>query len=330
MKAKTTASLAIAVGLFVAGSAVVIQAATPIDTFGTVIDQPGQYVLTADLAAGGALGPAITVLADDVHLDLDGHSIVGNGAITAGSNLGILVQGTAGEPRSRVFISNGSVSQFHFGVWLDQTTQSHVTQMTLTENLGGIGLNNSSDNHVKDNTAITTTLIFANSYGILSQRDCDRNVISHNQCSASGRVGQGLVLNGVNASVGCDDNQIDNNICNDNGLVGIWLIQFCTGNNVVNNTANGNRRSPNVTAFANAGIALGNPTFPAQPPISFPRGHRVLSNTALDNAIVAPRSWDVLDKTVLIGECGNLWRNNDFVQDNETGADAGPKSGCIR
>lgn len=56
MKTGIFATLNIAVGLFTAASAVALHAAVPIDTFGTVIDQPGHYVLTADLAAG-VLGP---------------------------------------------------------------------------------------------------------------------------------------------------------------------------------------------------------------------------------------------------------------------------------
>jgi parallel beta-helix repeat protein len=46
------------------------------------IDQPGSYILTADLFIPGSVGAGITITASDVWLDLNGHSITAPGNLT--------------------------------------------------------------------------------------------------------------------------------------------------------------------------------------------------------------------------------------------------------
>ena len=284
-----------------------------VNAFGTVIDQPGNYFLTTDLDSGGAAGPAIAIVADDVHLDLQGHSITGNGDVADGDNLGIWVAGTADDPRSRVKVSNGSVSQVHYGVWLDYTTQSHVTEMTLNANRGGIGLNFSSGNHLNWNSS------FGNTDGILLQQDSDKNVVSHNDCSGNGF--SGIFLNAPSPTAGCDNNQIIKNVCSQNRVVGIWLNRISSGNRIVNNTVNQNHQ-PTNPFFLHAGIAIGHPLIATW----VANNNIVVANTALGNTTEDSSSWDVFDST----PCENLWRGNVFEVDNETGAAAGPKNGCMR
>lgn len=127
----------------------------------------------------------------------------------------------------------------------------------------------------------------------------------------------------------CEDNHIANNVCNENGLVGIWLSRFCDRNHIVNNVADGNRTS-HLTAFlANAGIALGHPLLNPDP-AGFPRDNLILANEVVDNTTGTGRSFDVLDRALLGGDCANTWRGNNFEVDTEAGSDAGPAHGCLR
>ncbi len=306
-------TLALSTGLGLATS----RAAVPIDVFGTVIDQPGKYVLTADLDSGGAPGPAIKIIADEVVLDLNGHTITGNSATTDPANLGILVEGTAEAPRIDVQVRNGTVTRFHYGVWLHETRDSHVAGMTATGCRGGIGLNRSSGNQVRGNVADGNS-----SLGILLQRDCDGNVLAQNSCS--GNVAQGIVLQNAGEG-GCDDNQILRNTCSWNGIVGIWLLTASNGNRIVNNVVMNNTALG--AGFPHGGIVLG---YLAAAP--WPAGNHIVGNTILGNTLPAPNfSFDAYDRYVIaLGTCENLWRNNEFEVDSEAAPDVGPQSGCIR
>jgi parallel beta-helix repeat protein len=65
--------------------AICLAAQTPgVRTIGSpsTIDQPGSYVLTADLFVPGSVGVGITITASDVTLDMNGHSIMAPGNLT--------------------------------------------------------------------------------------------------------------------------------------------------------------------------------------------------------------------------------------------------------
>lgn len=67
-----------------------------------VVDRPGSYRLCRDLAVHDASTTAILVKADDVTIDLDGHTISGPGA--AGTGVGISADGQSG-----LTVLNGTV-----------------------------------------------------------------------------------------------------------------------------------------------------------------------------------------------------------------------------
>ena len=69
------------------------------------ISTPGSYYLTEDVTAAGT---AITVVVDDVTIDLAGFALVGPGS---GTNYGIYMSG-----RSNVEIRNGTVRDFRYGI----------------------------------------------------------------------------------------------------------------------------------------------------------------------------------------------------------------------
>ena len=76
----------------------------------TVITQLGYYRLDSDLRVSS--GIAIRIESDDVTLDLNGHALIGPGT-PANTAIGIYAMG-----RSRIRISNGSISGFQYGIYL--------------------------------------------------------------------------------------------------------------------------------------------------------------------------------------------------------------------
>ncbi len=77
------------------------------------ITQSGTYRLQGTLTLEGNSESAIKINADDVRLDLSGHS-VRSGAGVSGTAIGILA-----ENRKRVTVENGAIVGFSFGVSLD-------------------------------------------------------------------------------------------------------------------------------------------------------------------------------------------------------------------
>ena len=83
----------------------------PVSSLPYVIDQAGNYCLTAPLVHGGE-GPAILVGADDVTLDLNGFSLTGS------AGPGTLAVGIFADTRRGITIQNGSISGFLYAVFL--------------------------------------------------------------------------------------------------------------------------------------------------------------------------------------------------------------------
>jgi hypothetical protein len=97
----------------------VVQAQIGIQTLPYTIKKPGRYSLSASLNYKG-IGAAITILADDVSLDLRGRSI---SAIPANS----LANETAGiysNSRKNITIRNGVLKNFFRGVYLEGTNET--------------------------------------------------------------------------------------------------------------------------------------------------------------------------------------------------------------
>jgi hypothetical protein len=84
----------------------------PTDTFPIVIDEPGSYVLTADLTVTSTASNGIDITVDDVTLDLGGHVVRGPGGA------GLITTGIKALDRSRVIVRNGTVTGFGYGLRL--------------------------------------------------------------------------------------------------------------------------------------------------------------------------------------------------------------------
>lgn len=94
----------------------------------------------------GCAGTALTMGADNIVLDLAGHTVTGDGVTSGNTEQGILVAGRHG-----VTVKNGTVTGFDTGVVLDGGAGSRLTSLVVTANGEGIGLISSTGNTVSRN-----------------------------------------------------------------------------------------------------------------------------------------------------------------------------------
>ena len=142
-------------------------------TCGDEIDERGNYVLAGDCTAGTLNG--IVINADDVVLDLDGHTITAG--VPAGS--GVLIDGDNVHLKGPGTIDGGSEG-FADGV-LVRATKAHVTQVTTTRNnvgirVAGFGTVVGTDNRIVNNTSLQNF-----QRDLLDQNpNCDKNTWASN------------------------------------------------------------------------------------------------------------------------------------------------------
>jgi parallel beta-helix repeat protein len=296
-------------------------AATQITACPYVINLPGQYRLDVDCSVppGGA---GIVIQADNVHLNLRGHTISGPGAFGGGPSVSTSV-GIALNA-SDVHINNGTVKALTIGIQVagnpgDPATHNHLNGLTVRENITGLQLQG-NDNRV------TGCDISANVEGVLL-RAANHNVIESNVINENGFspfAGGG----GVRMETNADDNTIAYNEISHNHDTAV-LIQ-AGGND--HNTIRGNIIEGTVAAGAIT-IQDSNNTIQENRAIGNPGGIAIFSgasmnlvqgNTSLGNVLA-----DLSDGNP---NCdGNTWTNNTFAIDLVLGAsDGGPGTGCIQ
>lgn len=115
MRHALPSSAAIALGLAVAAPATAETVnCTPVTSVPVTITTPGPHCLTGNLAFQGQSGSAITIQANRVVLDLNGHTLQGP---AAGQAIGIHVSG-AGD----AIVRNGHVAGFYIGIFSANTS----------------------------------------------------------------------------------------------------------------------------------------------------------------------------------------------------------------
>ncbi len=304
--------------------------------------------LDADLACGR--GPALMIVADNVTVDLAGHTVSGGGeAGFAGA--GILFRNVTGAT-----VRNGTVTRFDAGVVIDGGSANVVENLTLEDNIGspdgelgdGIVINNSSDNRVLGNVVRRNGPFSGIGVGPSSAgNELRDNTVADNDMAHLGpseiaRQTMGIRIEGPSAN----HNRILANTVTGSGADGIVVLATCDNpadeppcvgtppnehNQIVANTANGNGRS---------GRGCGIRIFSM--PLPMPPLHNILrdnvaddnanygiaidglpigspGNTAIGNRGHGNGEFDGSDGT-LMPPCGrNVWVDNDFGTVNQPG-----------
>ena len=167
---------------------------------------------TLDSDIGPCPGDGLIVAANDVVLDLNGHTItgMGNGA------------GLRAARVTDVVIENGTVTGFHTGVQLDEADGNTVRAITATLNVRGINVSGSDDNQIVLNT-LTNNGGDAIRLGLSSGNAIQRNVLTGN-------------VFGIGIADGSTDNLVRGNQVSSSGAFGIALFSGATENRLVGNT----------------------------------------------------------------------------------------------
>ncbi|HJU34824.1 MAG TPA: right-handed parallel beta-helix repeat-containing protein [Nitrososphaera sp.] len=198
---------------------------------GTVVTEPDTEVsLSNDINCGPGDGDGITVLADNVRILLNGHTIssgasdsdLGDSAPNFAGGSGVVVSGAEGVTIS----GEGEINGFETGVKFIGSNGGGVSGVSLEDNNVGALISNSQNVELSKNTAndngagmiaqssngvvIILNQIMANEEGILFQNADDGVVVANNIL--------GNEFNGYQADLRSERNRIDYNIAVQNGV----------------------------------------------------------------------------------------------------------------
>jgi parallel beta-helix repeat protein len=268
--------LVICTGLIWAGDGQIDIATLPF-----TISSSGSYVVVKDLSLSTQDINGITISADNVTIDLNGHSLTGPGKSTGTTGSGIYIEPT----HYNIAIHNGTLLNWRrdgiYGEYsancqfenlrcyntglrgLYAGSESRVVGNTCSQNAdvgirtgpgcyvngnvcsngGNIGLNPGNGSTVSGNTCSNNT-----SDGIYAQAGCQ---ISNNSSTTNG--GEGIQVAGSGTIV--------NNSCISNSGSGIYAgASFIYGNNCLYNTKDGILASSNSKVMNNNCVSNGYPT----------------------------------------------------------------------
>jgi len=249
-----------------------------------MIEGPGSYIVVSDLHVPEPELDGITIAADNVTLDLNGHTVAGFGKSTGTNGDGIVISGA----RQNITIRNGTVRDWRQeGVDANSAYSSRFEELHLYNN-GGIGLrtgdgaiiasntcsqNGSAGISCGDGSSVEGNTCRGNGFdGVVAGRG---STVGANSCSYNGRNGI-LTLESTVRENTCTYNSGDGievdsdclvteNTCNRNGYNGDGAGIHATGSNnsIENNQASRNDRGIHLAGTGNSiaeNHTLGNTT----------------------------------------------------------------------
>ena len=211
----------------------------------------GDYSLGTDVGPCASGVDGIDIVASNVTLHLNGHTISGAPSGNCNNSYGIHVMGTSSVPLSLVnVLGSGTISNFVFGFWADYSAGSFVKSTTVTAPLCPSG-------------DFTFGFVI---YSTSSQWMLQGNVVNEPGINSLGILLDGnanntIVRNSVNDSLELYDSSnntiVNNNASNNYG--GIFVLGG-SNNEIHANTANNNVGSPGIllTSDANGNFTTGN------------------------------------------------------------------------
>ncbi len=185
--------------------------------------------LDGDLICAG--GPALVITADNVTLDLNGHTVSGHLDAIAGGP-GILLRNVRG-----VTVRKGTLQHFGAGVAIEGGGGNVIQNLTVQDNVGAVGgdygdgivIDGSSENRVQGNTVQRNgpfsgiSLIGESQHNeILENLVTDNNMLHIGDPSA-GRQAMGIRIEGPSAN----NNKVVGNTVTGSGADGIVVLPTC-------------------------------------------------------------------------------------------------------
>ena len=266
-------------------------------------------VITADEELHNDIGPChgdgLVVRGSDITVDLNGHTIFGEGGLVVEHQAaGVRILG-----QSDVTITNGTIRDFYHGVRVTQGSGNRVTAIRAARNQGGNGvvLENSSDNVVANNVVIGNGRFAGISTfnSVSLPAGAARNTIRNNIVNMNAFMG----AHGISLEHGSGHLVTANQVVS-SGRDGISLFAGVSGATVTGNTVQSNgRHGINVQNGSVGNLIRGNHvTRNVQTGILVAgQGNRIVANIARAN-----RATDLRD-TSPGDACGtNTWSANRF------------------
>jgi len=200
------------------------------------ITEPGSYVLVTDVQMTQS-GACIEITASNVTLDLNGHSIIGNGA---NDSIAILANGGP----DNITIKDGIIQNFANGIFAGEGSQITGITMNGIEQQGLVtGENSIIQNNVLDGVGTAGDEQSAESGFRLGIFAGDNSIISNNTVSGVGgpaTISASLVI-GIGASRNSivRDNTVESVSTGGASATGIYAVDNASGVLIENNTVRG-------------------------------------------------------------------------------------------
>jgi copper-binding protein NosD len=223
------------------------------NTCPVIIISPGEYDLATDVACP-PLGDGIDILASDVTLHLNGHTISTVGG-NCSDGAGIHVMGTPLVPLAGVrILGPGTITNFgnftglpNAGFLAEFSAGSFVKFVTVTADCagvpGGFWIESSSSMWKLDSNVVSESVTGGS--GIFVEGN-DNDLIRNNVNKMIVLFGSSNTVvnnsahddrNGILVNTGSNNNEIDANTTDSNSFRGIWILKGATGNNVTGNNS---------------------------------------------------------------------------------------------
>jgi hypothetical protein len=230
--------------------------------------------------------------AEDVELDLDGHSISRPGlGCDDVDKVGINVSHS-----SRVRVANGTLKKFFRGVLVSTSDHSDFTKLTLVENCRGIELSAPLSEPPSENNTVSYNDISRNIQDGVLVSGANNNHVTFNVIDQNGSPGAGVFL--IGGGLGAERNVIAFNAISGNVGDGVFIAETAHKNIV---TSNFITLTSTGVSTGGAGIRLQTNENGAPAPNNF-----IVRNIALDN-----KRFDLSDGNT---DCDhNIWKDNTFL-----------------
>jgi hypothetical protein len=198
-----------------------------------IITAPGSYLLTSSVAVPAGYN-GIEILVSDVTIDLNGFSIIGQGA--SATLAGVQVDGT----QKNICVTNGTITGFH-GAGISGDISSSRFDRLIIDGNGGPGISITDNNEVRD-----CVITHNGGGGILMGSGCRvvQSIVSANIGRGIHGVDQSTVesctVAGNVPSIGVDvdfGSVVRNCTVRGNGDIG---IAFSGGSQIIGNTVDAN------------------------------------------------------------------------------------------